>query len=79
MTFADAVIDLDGYRARPHPLAPVAADDRDYCEHSPCPRCGRMGREYRPFVKEIGRTVHGGIINYRFFAVCSSCGDTEEL
>jgi len=83
MTLADIVRSgsLDDYAPRPHPLAPVARDDRDYCEQSACPKCGRYGREYRPFVRQVGRTSHGGCINYVFYALCRNAGyqHAEEL
>lgn len=83
MTLIDVIRggSLDGYTSRPHPLAPVARDDRDYCEHSDCPKCGHQGREYRPFIRQLGRTTRGGIINYVFYACCKNqgCQHAEEL
>ena len=72
---------LDEFQPRPHPLAAVASDDREFCERSACPKCGRYGREYRPFVRHLGRAARGGIINYIFYAVCSTaaCQHAEEL
>lgn len=67
------IADLDGYRARAPRMAGVAADDRQYCETSACPACGREGREFRPFVRGEGTAEY----SYRFFAKCN-CGFIEE-
>lgn len=77
MTTLDDAIragDLDACRPLA-PLAGIAAEDRDYCRQSACPRCRCRGRVYRPFTAYRD----GYLTTYRFWAVCPACGHSEEL
>ena len=68
-------LELDGYEPGHGPRSPLAlvdgeAIDREACEESNCPCCGRHGLEFHPFHKPG---------SYRGFAVCPQCGDTQEF
>lgn len=44
--------------------------DKDIAERSSCPKCHRLGMEYKEFTKDM---------RWRSFEVCPDCGHCEEF
>ena len=60
---------LQGYK-HGAPSIQAHAIDSEVCRESTCPKCGRVGMNYEPYLTQT---------SYRPFAVCPGCGFQEEF